>query len=392
MRIGDICGMEIALLLTLTFCAALSIIHLASVAVAIWRCRPHETSTLPSYAASVTLLRPVCGVDNYCAETLRSSFALDYARYEILFCVASGRDPVVPLVERLIAEHPQTPSRLLIGDQRISHNPKLNNLCKGWEAATGEWVIIADSNVLMPPDYIQRLLRAWRPDTGLVCSPPIGCLPSGFWAELECAFLNTYQARWQYFSDSLGLGFAQGKSMLWRRDELNRAGGLRALAVEIAEDAASTKVARATGKRVRLVDCPFDQPLGYRTAGEVWRRQLRWARLRRAAFKQCYASEILSGGILPLAASGLAAVMAGLSPLGCMAGFALLWYGSEAILAYAARWPLSLHSPFVWILRDLLLPPLLVSGWLGNDIVWRGNQMDMADAGVLDAAVPAERD
>jgi len=36
------------------------------------------------------------GVDNYCIETLRSSFTLDYARYEILFCVASGKDPVVP--------------------------------------------------------------------------------------------------------------------------------------------------------------------------------------------------------------------------------------------------------------------------------------------------------
>lgn len=377
--------MEIAFWLTLTFCAALSLIHVASVIVAIARCRPHQTAALPCYAASVTLLRPVCGVDNYCAETLRSSFALDYARYEILFCVASGKDPVVPLVERLIAEHPQVPARLLIGDQRISHNPKLNNLCKGWEAATGEWVVIADSNVLMPRDYIQRLLGAWCPDTGVVCAPPIGCLPSGFWAELECAFLNTYQARWQYFSDSIGLGFAQGKSMLWRRDELNRAGGLRALAEEIAEDAASTKVVRANGKRVRLVDCPFGQPLGYRSMGEVWRRQLRWARLRRAAFKSCYAPEIFSGSILPTAASGAAAAMAGISPLGCMAAFAAFWYGSEAILAYAARWPLAPSSPFVWMLRDLLLPPLWIAGWLGNDIVWRGNQMDVADTGLLEA-------
>jgi ceramide glucosyltransferase len=385
--------MNTAFWLALTIGATLSLIHIASVVVAIARCRPHETAALPSYAASVTLLRPVCGVDNYCAETLRSSFALDYERYEILFCVASGKDPVVPLVERLIAEHPRMPARLLIGDQRISHNPKLNNLCKGWEAATGEWVIIADSNVLMPRDYIQRLLGAWRPDTGVVCAPPIGCLPSGLWAELECAFLNTYQARWQYFSDSIGLGFAQGKSMMWRRDELNRAGGLRALAGEIAEDAASTKVVRAAGKRVRLVDCPFGQPLGHRTMGEVWRRQLRWARLRRASFKACYGSEILSGGILPVLASGVAAEIANVSPLGSMAAVALFWYGSEAILAYAARWPLSLTSPFAWMLRDALLPPLWVAGWLGNAIVWRGNQMDVADSGLLEAggaAVPAK--
>lgn len=378
--------MQIAFWLAFTLCATLSVIHIITVVVAIWRCRPRELAAPLPYAASVTLIRPVCGVDNYCAETLRSSFALDYARYDILFCVASGKDPVVPLVERLMAEHPGARARLLIGDERISQNPKLNNICKGWEAATGEWVVIADSNVLMPRNYIQRLLDAWQPGTGLVCSPPIGCLPAGLWAELECAFLNSYQARWQYFSDSLGLGFAQGKTMLWRRDELNRAGGLRALARELAEDAASTKVVRAAGKRVRLVDCPFGQPLGRRTAGEVWRRQLRWARLRRASFKHCYAPEILSSGILPMLLGGVAAGLAGLSPFAGAATLATLYYGGEAALVYAARWPLSLHSPLVWLLRDAALVPLWIAGWFGNDIVWRGNQMDLADDVLLDSS------
>lgn len=281
------------------------------------------------------------------------------------------------------------PARLLIGDERISQNPKLNNLCKGWEAATGDWVIIADSNVLMPPDYVQRLLGAWLPETGLVCST-IGCLPSGFWGELECAFLNTYQARWQYFSDSIGLGFAQGKTMLWRREDLNPAGGLRALAQELAEDAASTKVVRDAGKRVRLVDCPFGQPLGRRSLIEVWKRQLRWARLRRESFKACYAPEILSSGLWPILAAAVAAAAVDISPLGGAVWAGALWYGSEALLACAARWPLSLHSPLVWLLRDVLLFPLWIAGWFGNDIVWRGNQMDLADEVLLKAAADGE--
>ena len=90
--------------------------------------------------------------------------------------------------------------------------------------------MFADSNVLMPRDYIQRLFASWRADTGLVASPPAGCRPEGIWAELECAFLNTYQARWQYLIDSLGRGFAQGKTMLWRRTDLEGAGGIEALA------------------------------------------------------------------------------------------------------------------------------------------------------------------
>ena len=124
------------------------------------------------------------------------------------------------LVRSLIAEHPHVPARLLIGDERISANPKLNNVLKGWRAAANDRIVMADSNVLMPRDYLQRLLAAWRPDTGMVSAPPIGSHPRGFWAQIECVFLNTYQARWQYTADTIGLGFAQGKTLFYRRSDI----------------------------------------------------------------------------------------------------------------------------------------------------------------------------
>ena len=182
----------------------------------------------------------------------------------------------------------------------MSPNPKLNNVVKGWRAARHDWIVIADSNVLMPRDYIERLFASWRDDTGLVASPPIGCRPDGVWAEVECAFLNTYQARWQYIVDTFGFGFAQGKTMLWRRADLDAAGGIEALGKEVAEDAAATKVVRGAGLKVRLVDRPLAQPLGRRSAAEVWNRQLRWARLRRASFLLYFLPEIFSGGVLPM--------------------------------------------------------------------------------------------
>ena len=83
-------------------------------------------------------------------------------------------------------------------------------------------------------------------------------------AHLECAFLNTYQARWQYAAESVGHGFAQGKTMLYRRDVIEAAGGIEALGAETAEDAASTKLIRRQGLHVYLVDRPFAQPIGPR--------------------------------------------------------------------------------------------------------------------------------
>ena len=357
------------------FCVIATSVQIASTVMAIVRCRPPAAARrAPRPAPGVSLIRPVCGVENHVEETLGSAFELDYPSYEILFCVASAQDPIVPMVKRLMAAHPGVPARLLIGNEAISDNPKLNNCFKGWRAAAHEWVVLADSNVCMPHDYIQRLMSAWRTDTGLVCSPPVGCRPAGFWAELECAFLNTYQARFQYAADTIGIGFAQGKSMLWRRGILERAGGIRALASELAEDASSTKVVRGAGLRVRLVDAPFEQPLGYRSAGDVWRRQVRWARLRRTSFKAYFVPEILSGGAWPIAATIVAAVQADL-PIAGVAALAAVWYGCEAVLAWTAGWHLTVRSPLAWVVRDLLLPVVWFSGWLDSAFVWRGNEM-----------------
>jgi ceramide glucosyltransferase len=371
--------MTAPILAAATFCIATIAIHIASVVIAALRLRrrtPGEPASRQNLPA-VSLVRPLCGIDNHAADTLSSTFALDYPRCEILFCVASAKDPVVALIEAMMAEHVGAGAKLLIGDERVSPNPKLNNVLKGWRAASHDWIVLADANVLMPHDYIERLFAGWREDTGLVASPPIGAQPEGFWAELECAFLNTYQARWQYIADAFGLGFAQGKTMLWRRADLERAGGIEALAKEVAEDAASTKIVRGAGLKVRLVDRPFAQPLGYRSAAEVWNRQLRWARLRRASFFVYFLPEALSGGVLPMLALAVAAPAFALPPALSVVFLGLFWYGAETLLAVTAGWHVSARYPLHCLARDLLLPVLFVSALRGDDFVWRGNEMQV---------------
>ena len=212
-----------------------------------------------------------------------------------------------------------------------------------------------------------------------MCSPPVGCRPEGFWAQLECAFLNAYEARAQYLADSLGFGFAQGKTMLWRRADLDAAGGIRALGAEIAEDAAATKVVRAAGLRVRLTDAPFGQPLGRRSLKEVWQRQTRWARLRRACFPLVFIPEILGGAVFPLAAAGYAAHATGVCRGRVLAALGCAWYGAEMAAHQDRGWDLARLYPVHAVLRDLLLPVLWVEAWFGNDFVWRGNRMSIVD-------------
>jgi ceramide glucosyltransferase len=377
--------MTVAIWAAASFVVLATTLHLASMAVAMIRCRPPR---VPLAAAAdgppVSLVIPVCGLDNYSEATLQSAFLLDYPSYELIFCAARADEPAAPLVRRLIAEYPRIDARLLIGDDHQSPNPKLNNVVKGWRAATNDWIAITDSNILMRHDYIQRLFAAWHSDTGLVCAPPTGCLPAGFWAELECAFLNCYQARWQYLADGLGIGFAQGKTLFWRRSDLEQAGGIRSLGTEIAEDAAATKIVREAGLRVRLVSPPASQPLGARSAREVWRRQSRWARLRRATFPLFFFPEILSGATAPMAALLFVASQTEGAALPAILLFAALWYGAECALALTADWPVSRYFLVCALLRDFMLPALWVNAWSGNQFEWRGTTMN-----VLESAQPS---
>jgi ceramide glucosyltransferase len=375
------------ILLCLVFAASA---HFLSIAVLVGRSylrAPAPAKVRPP----VTVLRPACGIENYIEETLESAFRMDYPEFEVIFCVANPHDPIIKVIERLQAKYPYVASRTLTGDDRISINPKLNNLVKGWREAKYDWVVMTDSNVLVTPDYIDQLLARWKGDVGLVCSPPIGARPEGVGADLECAFLNTYQARWQLTADAFGFAFAQGKTLFWRKADLDRAGGIAALASEPAEDAAATKVVHNAGHRVKLVRNPWPQPLGYRAVGDIWKRQLRWARLRRATFAPLYALELVSGGFLPLVMAAVLVLM-GPATWPALVMLFIAWYAAELLLASRFGWPISPRIALMMFVRDLALPALWVAGWTGNTFVWRGNAMDMKTSQLADApAAPPQR-
>jgi ceramide glucosyltransferase len=113
--------------------------HLASIAFILPRFRKRDCCVANDPPA-VSILRPVCGLENFIEETLESTFLLDYPSYEIVFCVADKNDPVVPIVQKLIAAYPGIEARLLIGNATVSNNPKLNNLIKGWHGSRHEVV------------------------------------------------------------------------------------------------------------------------------------------------------------------------------------------------------------------------------------------------------------
>jgi ceramide glucosyltransferase len=364
-----------------TYCAAALILHVASIAMVGTRSRRPPPLADAARAQAVSIIRPVCGLDSVEEITLASTFKLTWPETELLFCVASAADPAIPVVRRLIATHQHKNAHILIGDNRETANPKLNNVIKGWHAARSDWAILADSNLSLPADYVEQLLGSWTGDAGVVCAPPIGSEPVGFWADVECGFLNTYQARWQYAADAAGFGFAQGKSMLWRRADLDGFGGIAVLGSELAEDAAATKLVRSCGRRVRLAGPSFKQPIGERSASQVISRQTRWAQLRRRTFPRYFLPEILTGSLPPALAGALASALLDGPATAIALAIVAFWLAAEAALARAAGWPLSWRSPFAWLVRDALIPFVWLSAYWASGYEWRGNRISIAGPG-----------
>lgn len=143
-----------------------------------------------------------------------------------------------------------------------------------------------------------------------------------------------------------GLGFAQGKSMLWAKPMLDANGGIHALNAEIAEDAASTKLVNRIGlkKSPRLI--ALEQPLGGARAGDLVAPMPLVAPAPRH-LPHFFAPEILLGVLPPLLLALAAAALAGDTPRCFAALLSLLktQYLPEAALARAKGWRLASLAP-----------------------------------------------
>lgn len=360
---------------SLALASALMALHLTSLALAFAETRRAPTPPTTAQTQPVTVVRVLCGVEPTTPATLLGTLAFEYPDVRPIFCVARADDPVAPYVRRAMAVRPEAGARFLIGEDRVGANPKLNNMQKAWRAADTDLVLFLDSNLDAPSDYVARAVAALGQDAAAVSAPPLGLSPENFAAEIEAAFLNTHAARWQYAAHGLGLGFAQGKTLLLARSRLPL-GDLSALAREPAEDAALTRLARAAGRDVALLAPPAGQRLGRRALSEVWSRQLRWARLRRAVFPGLYALELAAGAIPAIAAAATAGAALGLVWLA--PAFAMLWWGAEIAFARLRGWP---AAPAALVARDLALPALWLAGWRGGAVTWRGAAIPLAETG-----------
>ena len=370
-------------ILTTVLVAASMVYNLLALASA-WSFRRYvrRSRTLPEFAPTVSILKPVKGFDPGMYEAFRSHCLQQYpGEYELIFGAGSEDDPAVEAVHRLKAEFPGQKIHLVICPQRLGTNGKVSNLIQMLPEAQHEFLLINDSDIRVSPRYLERVMRQFAAPA----KRPVG---------MVTALYRGRSAAWTLGSvlESLGIAtdfqagvltarvveggihFGLGSTLAVRRDALAASGSLEALVDQLADDYEMGARIVSAGYSIRLATEVVETSVPAYSVGRFLSHQLRWARTVRDSRRLGYLG-LLFTHLLPLAVANVAA---------SGASFLSIWLLG---LAFFLRLGVAMQVGAGvlgdrQVLRDLWLLPLRyavgfavwVWSFAGNTIVWRGER------------------
>ncbi|MGZ6162999.1 MAG: glycosyltransferase [Myxococcaceae bacterium] len=197
--------------------------------------RRRSPPPFPTSGPSITVIRPVRGMDPGAEDNIRAFLEMEYpGRLELLFVVDSVEDPAYPAIQRLIAEHPTRAERvelLLSGMPPPRRTGKLNAMLVGVAAATGELLAFNDSDSRPSNDLLGRLVSELlaRPDCGCTFAPVVASAEQPTASDVGYGLLVNawYGPTVTWAAEPSGeLDFIMGQLMVCRRPALDAVGGV----------------------------------------------------------------------------------------------------------------------------------------------------------------------
>lgn len=317
----------------------------------------------------ISILKPVCGIDDELEENLLSFVSLPDIDYEVILSVEDRDDPAMPILQAAVRDHPDV-FRLVVGSPRTSRgvvNRKVERLMDAARVARGSILLISDSNVRIAPADIAATVSVFDdPRTGCVSNLFVGMGEDSLGARLEALHLLSFVVPGTVTAMAVGVPCVVGKSMAISRSALNAIGGFEAFRFVLAEDQAIGLAVRRAGYEVVVSPTVVRNVIVHRTISRALDRQVRWNKIRYAFSKGLFAAEILVNP-LPLAFVAFLFGAPAAVPLLVLAAR----LAQVSVLARSA-------GAAAWLWAVPLLDLLMLYAWFvpffSNEVVWRGTR------------------
>jgi ceramide glucosyltransferase len=354
-------------------------IGLAAAALQAWSLARHARGLDPAPRTTplVSVLKPLCGVDDGLDGNLASFAAQAYPQFEVLLGVRDRGDAAYP---HALAAAARWPGRFRVVVQRGEPglNPKVNQLVTLARAARGEVLVVSDSNVRAAPGYLAGIVGLLEDrSVGLVTHAIAGVGEERLGSLLDNLHLAGSIAPGVVAAKRVaGRDVVVGKSMAVRRPDLAALGGFEVVKDVLAEDyVLGVLVPSRLGKRVVIASRPVESVSCNRSMSGFVARYARWAVLQRQAVGPAtYAAQIVLNPIL-VAAVALAAAP---EPV-AFAAFAVTCAMKALVDELAARRVRPNGFRVAQLaavpLKDFLFGAAWAYGLVRRDVTWRGNRL-----------------
>lgn len=336
----------------------------------------------PDFAPTVSVLKPVCGVDKGAQANFASYLAQDYPNYDVLFGALDSSDPAIGPILNCIQGNKR--ASLHIGTTIRGTNNKVRVLHQLAKRAGGEIVVVTDADTRAHSDFLNAMVAPFTDESVGV----VTCLYKGIQAttlgdaleglHMTCSFApGVACARWLS-----GLDFGLGAAIAIRASVLRQIGGFERIVDYLADDYQLGHLPTMLGYRVEMSKCVVADVLAGQGLREVLARDLRWSRTTRVSRPIGHLGLVFTFGV----AYSLAGLLtSGFSAAGwaCLGSVLAIRLTTASIGARSMGDREFLRRFWLLPLRDILSFGVWLVGYIGRGITWRGRRLRVLRNGTL---------